>query len=48
MERNLATLQQLHQKWPRDIEHIGGILGGQFSVDRYDTDRIALTDLGEY
>ena len=47
VERDLATLQQLHEERSRNIEHVRRALSGQFGVDRDDADRVALADFGQ-
>lgn len=47
MEWNLAALQQLYQQGTRDIEHVSGLLGSEFGMDREDADRVALTNFGQ-
>jgi len=46
-ERNLTAVEEGHQEGSRDVEEIGGVLGGQLRVDRDDGDRVAVRHLSE-
>jgi hypothetical protein len=44
---DLPFLDQLHEEWTRYIEHVRGLLGGEFSMNGHDGDRVPVRHLAK-